>query len=448
MNSRSKIKYSIYLSLTIVVSFFVIQYLFGIGDAQRADLDIIPVPPPTVSAGSPNVQNCNPGNKCVLSMFFYPQEENNWCWAACMQMCMKVYNQYISQCEIAKHKINNIKDCCNNDRLCDDCNQPSYPIFDKFGFKSTSVMSFLQPDDLKEETACKHRPICAIENFDGGGAHMVVLFGYLDTLNRNYVCIYDPLPKNIGHFRMLTVEAFRRMEGIFQVNSYYKEIIPNSSVSENIDLPGMPSVEKAWQPIKEHILYHPAAWQIFDTNAAIIEAEKGWGEFSQIFSNNKDLAKIFSFKKTKTFSRMFFEEFIIRKDSLSNSKALRFGREILSPTNILYFPENGFNLAIEVAYKNRVWKTIGVEHSVLSKAILSSLVKFPPLNAGISKFVRVDIPFVNLSFLGYTINSELFLIPLFDYPEYLLLAGVPVSANTFLPKLINTAKSKSNDEPG
>src|SRR5262245_59125277 len=78
-------------------------------------------------------QQCSPPASTNLHVRLCPQEENNWCWAACAEMIMlKIGNVDILQCEQAT-KASAYADCCNVG-----CDDTGWPEFWRYGFNFTN----------------------------------------------------------------------------------------------------------------------------------------------------------------------------------------------------------------------------------------------------------------------------------------------------------------------
>src|SRR5262249_8571025 len=55
----------------------------------------------------------------ILQVPMIKQDEDNWCWAACIQMIMAFFKQPLGQCSVAGLLFEN-RDCCANRRSCDE----------------------------------------------------------------------------------------------------------------------------------------------------------------------------------------------------------------------------------------------------------------------------------------------------------------------------------------
>lgn len=131
-----------------------------------------------------------------------PQEEELWCWAACIQMALQrlpLTNK--NQCAVVKTAFpkfaeDNI-DCCTDPAACDRGCDPSL-VVDKFFLNETTadlVEGQLTLSELREEINVNRRLVCV--HWKGGSTngivtpdHMVLVVGISATTDDLIVC--DP----------------------------------------------------------------------------------------------------------------------------------------------------------------------------------------------------------------------------------------------------------------
>lgn len=158
-----------------------------------------------------------------LDMTPIGQRYGNWCWAACMQMCVVRPGSEVSlnQCQIAVSVLQRRRDfssaCgdfCDCDNLCstildgdrrtplrESCNWTSWPDFNAVDYTATTLPSALGWDDIKSEID-SDRPFCDIYlNDDRVTSHMIVISGYRVYQGEQKVYQLDPqnnFPDNAG----------------------------------------------------------------------------------------------------------------------------------------------------------------------------------------------------------------------------------------------------------
>lgn len=103
--------------------------------------------------------------------------------------------------------------------------------------------------------------------------------------------------------------------------------------------------------------------------------------------------------------------------------------------------------SITMAYRDQVWKAQSFGHSNFTRLLaiqLAAQSKNQKLDR--NAFFIVRVPAFNLVFLGFRINRKFMFAPVFDAPEYDLVAGTPVPADIIVEKLQAAARDY-NDLP-
>jgi hypothetical protein len=141
---------------------------------------------------------------CQLPVAMARQEQTQWCWAACGQMCMQYLGYNVSQCQMANDTFRR-SDCCCPDCVPPStfpdiaCNNPVWPNFSHYNFSYTqsdegSALSFC---DIQNQTGCLGKPFAFSWTFNGGGgAHMMVATGFSTATTNDtsqWVYINNPL---------------------------------------------------------------------------------------------------------------------------------------------------------------------------------------------------------------------------------------------------------------
>jgi hypothetical protein len=141
---------------------------------------------------------------------FEIQQESNWCWAASGQMIMQFLApgsaSAFCQCKQAEMAlsastpgISCCSGCLSNSNV--DCDHPSYPDFQAFGFTFQTTCGSQQTDckdaplswDHLKAELCAGRPIAFTHLPKSGGlAHMMVAKDYREEGKKKWVLVLDP----------------------------------------------------------------------------------------------------------------------------------------------------------------------------------------------------------------------------------------------------------------
>jgi hypothetical protein len=136
------------------------------------------------------------GDYQTLDVPFYPNEEPEWCWAACGQMMGSLLlGKLIDQCTFASTVFPN-SNCCANKSACN----TQLPIdgmskvFALIGKKPDLVSSDISFAELQTEIGQKRLPVQVGFKWDGsGGGHVAVICGFSTQNNDQQVYINDPI---------------------------------------------------------------------------------------------------------------------------------------------------------------------------------------------------------------------------------------------------------------
>jgi hypothetical protein len=187
-----------------------------------------PVAPPITCTPNPD--------SSILNMKVIPQEEYQWCWAACGEMVMeKLPRRPVSQCDQVRRQFAGMGLCCNRPRARD-CDRSGLPRFDQYGFDvDTTICQPLSWDEIKNQIDCKHKAFCATwrdtdddipcsgttSSSDTSG-HMIVISGYKIADNGDrMVKILDPWPKDTGATYLLRYSEYVCGRAYAHWNDYY-----------------------------------------------------------------------------------------------------------------------------------------------------------------------------------------------------------------------------------
>jgi hypothetical protein len=126
---------------------------------------------------------------------FNTQVKDQWCWAACGQMCMGYYGVSHSQCEQVARYWNTANPC--NPSCEPACKLPDHsgePEFSKYQFTCDTAYKPLSWDSIRYEIGILQHPL--VHGFrygsDGPG-HFIVIYGYMQNpTGMQSLLIYDP----------------------------------------------------------------------------------------------------------------------------------------------------------------------------------------------------------------------------------------------------------------
>ena len=152
----------------------------------------------------------------TLDVTLYPQEQNQWCWAATGRMTMLYAGgdpSVITQCAEANNAFSQTS-CCSNGSTSR-CNQPYYPLYDNWGFTAANMYSekgaYLSWNGLKEVIDAG-KPVAFLWHWKSGGGHYQVATGYYEDTSTSpatkMVYVNNPWPPNEGAQTSCTYASF------------------------------------------------------------------------------------------------------------------------------------------------------------------------------------------------------------------------------------------------
>jgi hypothetical protein len=147
-------------------------------------------------------------------------------------MVMAFLGNDVAQCTQANDRLGRTDCCDNGGGICGNmvqmvlflmgqsaCIQPGWPDFDHYGFDSTNQFGALTWDQLRRQLStapsCRGTPVPFTWDWAGGGAHMMVAYGYAEAidlpfvhLEGSFVFIRDPWEPCHGDSRLITYAEF------------------------------------------------------------------------------------------------------------------------------------------------------------------------------------------------------------------------------------------------
>ena len=133
----------------------------------------------------------------VLSVPFWEQVGDNWCWAASLQMVLDYYQQSVQQCEMANLLLQLPVDCCGWPVPSWDCDQKCDVVdvawlYGQYGLVCTPVGAVPDHADLVQEIT-EQRPVEVALKRDSKSGHAVVLRWAGTDAGVPSVLVNDPL---------------------------------------------------------------------------------------------------------------------------------------------------------------------------------------------------------------------------------------------------------------
>ncbi|TPI27755.1 hypothetical protein FJW07_31280 [Mesorhizobium sp. B3-1-9] len=153
----------------------------------------------------------------ILAVEFASQEQSNWCWAACCQMVFHFLAvNKLSQCDLASEEF--ACSCCSAPSS-PQCNKPLWPdgVYRHYHVpfvQKAQALTFVQ---VKEQIDA-NRPVEAYIEWNGSGAHVILLAGYYDNGD---VVVMDPLSD--GPARK-SLDSVRDADGMGQWTMTYVDL--------------------------------------------------------------------------------------------------------------------------------------------------------------------------------------------------------------------------------
>jgi hypothetical protein len=135
------------------------------------------------------------GGYQVLQVPYYPNDETEWCWAACSQMMGSLFlNKLIDQCTFAAAAFPTAN-CCQNRDACNvtlptaDMGQV-FAVINKVPNYVPTCISFAE---LQEQIGEKQLPVQVGFQWNDGGGHVAVVCGVSDQGTDQQVYVNDPV---------------------------------------------------------------------------------------------------------------------------------------------------------------------------------------------------------------------------------------------------------------
>lgn len=140
------------------------------------------------------------------------QQKSEWCWAACTRMVLKSFQRDVRQCEVASFLLEEV--CCpegeENDENCNlSCQQDDIVnIYEHFDVKATFLDRTVRFNTIRREIQERGRPVQVCVDWDEGGAHVIVIYGWRVSDDSRFLRIHDSL-FGTGEVRFSELRRYR-----------------------------------------------------------------------------------------------------------------------------------------------------------------------------------------------------------------------------------------------
>jgi predicted outer membrane repeat protein len=159
----------------------------------------------------------------VLEVPLTPQEQNNWCWAACTKAVLSYYQKPVEERQLAHFAClrNGWSTSCDcwNDPGGSACNQANgictadyagaiQNLLANWGLSSTCGQGTCSFDSLEARIDTQHRPLIARLQKGQTIGHFVVIRGASESGGTQWVHCMNPWPPNVGEYTMTPYNSF------------------------------------------------------------------------------------------------------------------------------------------------------------------------------------------------------------------------------------------------
>jgi parallel beta-helix repeat protein/predicted outer membrane repeat protein len=166
----------------------------------------------------------NIGRADLLDVPLTPQEQNNWCWAACTKAVLSYYQKPVEERQLAHRAcmLNGWSDACDcwtdpGGSTCNHTNGICASLYGpgaidgllaNWGLSSTCGLGTCSFDTLVARIDTQHRPLIARLQKGGTIGHFVVIRGATESGDTSYVHYMNPWPVNEGAYSFSPYDAF------------------------------------------------------------------------------------------------------------------------------------------------------------------------------------------------------------------------------------------------
>jgi len=353
------------------------------------------------------------------------QQTSKWCWAASAEMTMSALKRDVPQCEQAKNATG--RNCCALNTLkCPDpdetdaCVTTSWPDYGHFNFSAEPTdEQALSWDELTGELLAG-RPVAFTWRTEEGG-HMMVAHGFQS--DGKMVQIYDPLPTCEGTASVISYDDYVAKPG------YYTHWNDFFGITNLGPLPVSAPISSRLQPIvvAQPILATPQPAPSLTIKLVSDVASAAVTKLGARFPRELGLppgtqsAQV-SLGTPIKMATVHFAEIKAFTPGTNPNTLVRDTGEYLVPVILNGPPAPRTISAVRVLRTGAGFRAVGLGFAPLARAVTTGLANVP---AGASDVKLVQIPTLQVDFLGYQKANALWLRPL-----------PPAKSAKFLPTLL------------
>jgi len=141
------------------------------------------------------------------------QQKTEWCWAACTKMVLSNFGQQVRQCEVVESFLG--PGCCPAVHDEDTCNsacpiEDILTVYENFNVTATVVEDSddIVFNEIRSEIRDRGRPVEVLIEWDEGGAHVLVIFGWRVKGPSRFLRVHDSLNNGSGEIRITQLRRY------------------------------------------------------------------------------------------------------------------------------------------------------------------------------------------------------------------------------------------------
>lgn len=356
-----------------------------------------------------------------------------WCWAASGEMVMDFLGVNVTQCDQANRRFG-MTDCCSTP-VPDGCVQGGWPEFDKYGFTfAKTSYSALSWNQIVEEIG-QQRPFAFTWAWDGGGGHMMVIYGYAELDGVRYVMVHDPWPPNQGATRTIPYDDYVAGPGYSHWDDYFA--VRRAAVPFGPRAGGpaaMPDIVPGQQDAINATRSEAA--RSLTTLRALLSTS-GPGKANETMTLGEPI----------TVSQLRLDELKAATPPApgsTDSPALDLLRR--KPTQAIYpvlGPAGTAQAEITIAQHGKTWRQGGMGSPVTVERVRSAT-SAPGDKPSSASAAIIAVPALNQQFVVLRTDEGERYVPVVDDPQTGFFTSQRLTANELLEKLIAAAKAHNN----